>query len=1080
MQEAFRKAQILQYWRAIEIFNPQTAPKIDLGFEDKKKDKKRKEEQTDSFALPSDAAPWQREYKRLRAPSENRVWRHEVYGGIYAVKRVRDLLEAKFGSDPQSFDSRLDAVSACFYLRVDADGRPLFNTFVISSCVWAWGRTMSPGPDSTEWLAGFELFADALLVRVRQLLAICEDDEVGRKLIENEIDVGRKLTLSDISALTELILTEVGLASETPQEVARVTSTLVNEKYQHEDSGSDFLNSFLAKDLSRVANAIEGNEISRPLAAYLTPEEHIDEANRLDVREATSAIYESLKPSRFPVGRWPSKGHHPLVFGQQFAINSITEVLGQSGGLFSVNGPPGTGKTTLLRDLVAHVVVERAMCLSRLAQPEDAFGTATIWKSADGYRRTVRHWKPEFAGFEIVVASANNGAVENITLELPGADAIDDDWKAQIDYFPDLAARAIEDDKPVWGLVAARLGNMGNRASFIRNVWWDKDPNRNTPRADQSEDDKPLPGLKSWLIEAQGKFVDWSSAKNAFRGAVAKEKRLRTEREAWSRLRDRLTSAQSEYLSLAAALLERQQASTKASSSLAKAESARALASIRHTQAKDKKSDFALAKPGFFETLLTFGRAHKNWRLSYLQLVNAEQDAAFAMEQAAQTEAQLVEIKQAALRFEAEAMKACTETKQHVSVLDGQIAQARAALREHFVEESTLSQSDEVRECSSPWADRAWNDARAEVFLEALKLHKAFVAANAAIVEKNLFAAVDILNGKVPPTIPRDATKAAWQTLFTVVPVVSSTFASYDRLFAHLGSEDIGWLLIDEAGQGIPQAAVGALWRAQRAVIVGDPLQLEPILPLPFTAQQSLRSRFNVAETWLPGQQSIQRLADRVSKVGTYLPDHEGNPLWVSSPLRVHRRCDFDMFNVSNKIAYHGLMVFGVVGRKEIELPDTGWIHVNGSDADDHWIKEEGLVVDAILADVHDHEHAGKPIYVISPFRDVTRNLRKHLKGRYPNVRVGTIHTVQGKESDVVLLVLGGNPNRPGAKQWASEKPNLLNVAVSRAKRRLYVIGNREAWKTYEYFSKCSIILKHHPVWPGLAKPIVDGVTAEV
>ncbi|WP_217618805.1 AAA domain-containing protein, partial [Achromobacter sp. GbtcB20] len=67
--------------------------------------------------------------------------------------------------------------------------------------------------------------------------------------------------------------------------------------------------------------------------------------------------------------------------------------------------------------------------------------------------------------------------------------------------------------------------------------------------------------------------------------------------------------------------------------------------------------------------------------------------------------------------------------------------------------------------------------------------------------------------------------------------------------------------------------------------------------------------------------------------------------------------------------------------------------------------------------------------------------------------RTGTIHTTQGKEADVVILVLGGNPQNPGAKDWAAQKPNLLNVAVSRAKSRLYVIGDRQAWSQRRNFS---------------------------
>jgi superfamily I DNA and/or RNA helicase len=56
---------------------------------------------------------------------------------------------------------------------------------------------------------------------------------------------------------------------------------------------------------------------------------------------------------------------------------------------------------------------------------------------------------------------------------------------------------------------------------------------------------------------------------------------------------------------------------------------------------------------------------------------------------------------------------------------------------------------------------------------------------------------------------------------------------------------------------------------------------------------------------------------------------------------------------------------------------------------------------------------------------------------------VGTVHTVQGREADVVVLVLGSAASAAAARRWAAEKPNLLNVAVSRARRRFYLIGDR-------------------------------------
>ena len=66
--------------------------------------------------------------------------------------------------------------------------------------------------------------------------------------------------------------------------------------------------------------------------------------------------------------------------------------------------------------------------------------------------------------------------------------------------------------------------------------------------------------------------------------------------------------------------------------------------------------------------------------------------------------------------------------------------------------------------------------------------------------------------------------------------------------------------------------------------------------------------------------------------------------------------------------------------------------------------------------------------------------------------RVGTIHTVQGREADTVIVVLGApNASQDGARNWATGTPNILNVAVSRAKQNLYVVGSHGAWSGVGY-----------------------------
>jgi superfamily I DNA and/or RNA helicase len=294
-----------------------------------------------------------------------------------------------------------------------------------------------------------------------------------------------------------------------------------------------------------------------------------------------------------------------------------------------------------------------------------------------------------------------------------------------------------------------------------------------------------------------------------------------------------------------------------------------------------------------------------------------------------------------------------------------------------------------------------------------------------------------------------------------VVPVVSTTFASAGRMFTGLGRESLGWLLVDEAGQAAPQNTAGALWRCQRAVIVGDPLQLEPVVTLPWGGQRALLEEFNIAPVWAPSRSSAQQLADRLAIAGTSLPGPVGEDVWVGAPLRVHRRCDRPMFEVSNTIAYNGLMVFGTPVDRKPFYARNAWIDVRSSIGGDNWIQAEGDQLRKVLAGLRDNGGVqAEQVRVISPYRVVAEKCRAIFLDAFPGTGhddldqwIGTVHKMQGREADAVILVLGGDPGKPGSRRFARETPNLLNVAVTRAKRRLYVIGNQETWGRERYFS---------------------------
>lgn len=313
--------------------------------------------------------------------------------------------------------------------------------------------------------------------------------------------------------------------------------------------------------------------------------------------------------------------------------------------------------------------------------------------------------------------------------------------------------------------------------------------------------------------------------------------------------------------------------------------------------------------------------------------------------------------------------------------------------------------------------------------------------------------------------------RAAWQLFFLVVPLISTTFASLGRMFSDLGSEAFGWLLIDEAGQAAPQYAAGAIWRARRVVAVGDPLQLQPVITIPNKARRDIAGAYGVSSTWIPPRASVQTLADRVSAYGTTLPQGEED-VWVSAPLKVHRRCDDPMFTLCNRIAYNGIMVNGVPPRTGTDgepgpFDDTErgpsiawsyWADEPVTTAGTHLQRGQIDRLEKAFAYLGSNGVDPSDVIAISPFRDVADHLEL-LTQRYPGLRAGTIHTAQGREAAVVFLVLGGDPASPGAKAWAASSVNLVNVAASRAQRRLFVIGDRTSWSRHNYFRELSAAL---------------------
>jgi AAA domain len=1047
-----RPHSILRFWKAVELFSPQKIPAVNPN-----------SRTTPTFRVggrtpvPWDGSKW------FQEAEPGKEWRFTAYCGVYKQTRVRAILERRFGRNPADFDRRTDGESCLFAVQITAEGRALLDTFTLASCAWATGRLEDPGPKSAGWLDGFETAAKEFTLSFAERFAVLENDEVGRKLNSQPgVYVSRPVQSDDLPSEVQYAATRLNVLTLLDPKEVRISARQIPKERAFDAESDDFLNSFLLSDLARLAHEATSSDLGRALSLYLTPERNLDDKRRCDLRSSFDQLWQNTSPSLFPLGRWPAASQQSLYFSQQLAVNSALEELKNDSVVFGVNGPPGTGKTTLLRELIATAVVQRAQALSELNHPKDAFVEPPIEWQSSKYKGKVYPWRESLTGCGVVVASSNNRAVENVTFEIPAAEAISESYSSEIDYYKDFASRILQQrdthskqkETDAWGLISARLGKKKNRQSFVSSFWFaDKTVDEPRSRAEQ--------GFLRYLTTVTAKPGAWQKAVERFKGAVERESAIRRDRASvWSSIR---------VLNVLAKQVEELQSALRgAEASMAQIHEDLLTATDREQEGQKTLDDAVKArkehlgfKPTLIDALFTLGRVYREWRKHDLPLA---------------AHVELQRAKHESLRLNCERLtNNLNSAKMRVEKLTADFNRAETNLVEQRFAQSSARErlgsaypkfehwrSDpQARELSSPWADESWNEARTRVFIEALHLHRTFIECVPKQMKTNVGAAMDILLGKVSPQVQPQGLLAAWESFFFVIPVVSSTFASFDRLFAHLGRESIGWLLIDEAGQAVPQAAAGALWRSRKAIVVGDPLQLEPIVTLPFTAQQALRCYFQVEDTWLPSKNSVQTLSDRVSRLGTLLRNEENDePTWVGSPLRVHRRCENPMFAISNEIAYSGQMVYATeeVGSS---LPKTKWIDIKGPESDDHWIPAEGLALQILLTELFASGLTGSEILLISPFRAVARKL-KEIGQKWGISGAGTIHVSQGKESEVVVLVLGGDPRKPGAKDWASEKPNLLNVAVSRAKRRLFIIGDREQWKQYPFFGDAAFLIAQH------------------
>jgi hypothetical protein len=667
----------------------------------------------------------------------------------------------------------------------------------------------------------------------------------------------------------------------------------------------EILNSFFLRDLDFAHSAILTDQ-NAPLAEssalleYVTSAASVTTEPALRVNIRTQDGFEellncnnSLKPL---LGSWPTESSFVLSPEQEHALKRLAEgnVL-----LTAVNGAPGTGKSTIIRDLLAHLVTRRAVVLSELTSPQEALQKSKTEVKIGGKSLFIRPLISRLVGYELILASSNNHAVENVSLELPRKDKLPQ-------HFED--ASYLIQTATLYRHVLEQSKSNSQRTSAIVE-WW---------------------GLPTIPL---GRKDNRNRAIKAFFTYAFKE----NSKERMNRLE------QGEKLTLF---------------------------EMRARAPKHKVS---------------FRSAQKNFRRMM-----------------------------------------------------------------------QLQATDETSE----------RDVQAALFLAGLELHEAWLR-EVPYFENELIALRRLLS--VSHLASDESVVHMWQLLFMIVPLISTTLASVERMLPGIRTPQFGYGIIDEAGQATPQSVCGILLRVKKALFIGDQRQLEPIPHLGNDIEIGLADSLSEAirNNTSSITSSAQTIADSSSTIGTILDAAGSRPLWISLPLLLHRRCADPMFSISNAIAYDGMMNQDQprLVAAHPQLGESSWYHIEGVVDERQWVPNQGVIVRRLLTKLLANTTEPPSFFVITPFRAVARKLRNivnetlklhgysvEIRKEYQR-RVGTIHTFQGRECSVVFFILGCDATTIGAALWAGSKPNLINVAVTRARDYLYVVGDRHFWHNKGYFS---------------------------
>jgi very-short-patch-repair endonuclease/RecA/RadA recombinase len=315
----------------------------------------------------------------------------------------------------------------------------------------------------------------------------------------------------------------------------------------------------------------------------------------------------------------------------------------------------------------------------------------------------------------------------------------------------------------------------------------------------------------------------------------------------------------------------------------------------------------------------------------------------------------------------------------------------------------------------------------------------------------------DVTGGELAEKLRRER-KRMFKSVVRAFPAMAVTnLAVRHALPLSAGIVDIA--IIDEASQCDIASALPLLYRAKRAVIIGDNMQLKHISNLPKSDDQQIQIQHGLTATddqrFLYSVNSLYMLAESVATTSAK---------YIS--LVEHYRSRSEIIDFSSKQfykKYSGELVVYTDYRKlrGAGYPAIIWHEVvgnairpsQGSAYNLEEVKAVVALVEDIIARTAAHEDGCLvSLGVVTPFREQANKIKDLTEQRVPiatlrklDFLVDVAHKFQGDERDIVIFSPVLSRKTPRTTAAFLSNKNIFNVSITRARSELHIIGDRSA-----------------------------------